>query len=127
MISKIINLKNRIKYFFEEVRESTLFFLRMPGWFLGARCRWCLVGVNIFLVIAFVLQIAAASGTGYELKRLEVAINNINKEQQRLEAEIAAVSSLATLKTKTEKLGMINAPRLKHMEAPATAVAVNSR
>lgn len=127
MINKIINLKNRIKYFFEEIHESTLFFLRMPGWFFGARCRWCLVVINIFLIVGFVLQIAAASGTGYELKRLEVAVNSINKEQQRLDAEMAAISSLAVLKIKTQTLGMINAPRLKHLEVPVTVVAVNSR
>lgn len=127
MIRYIINLKNRINYFFGEVHESTMFFLRMPGWLFGTRCRWCLVGVNIFLIIAFVLQIAAASGTGYELKRLEIAINDINKEQQKLDAEIAVVSSLATLKGKADSLVMVNAPRLKHVDIPTTIVAVNPR
>lgn len=127
MIKYIKNLKNRINYFFGEVQESTLFFLRMPGWLFGIRCRACLVVINIFLVVAFVLQIAAASGSGYELKRLEVSINNINKEQQRLEAEIAVVSSLSNLKNKSEGLAMINAPRLKHLDIPATVVAVNQR
>ena len=127
MIKYIKNLKNRINYFFGEVQESTLFFLRMPGWLFGIRCRACLVVINIFLVVAFVLQIAAASGSGYELKRLEVSINNINKEQQRLEAEIAVVSSLSNLKNKSEGLAMINAPRLKHLDIPVTVVAVNQR
>ena len=127
MIGKIIKFQNRINYFIGEIRESTIFFLRMPGWLLGTRCRLCLISANLLLIIAFVLQIAAASGTGYELKKLEKTMEEISFEQQKIEAQIASVNSLAFLKGKVESLSMVDSPRLKYLEAPATFVAVNSR
>ncbi|HRY36370.1 MAG TPA: hypothetical protein P5230_00605 [Candidatus Magasanikbacteria bacterium] len=127
MIDKIVGFKNKTNYFLNEIRESTVFFLRMPGWLFGVRGRLCLVAVNLILVVAFVLQIAAASGTGYELKKLERNIEEISFEQQKIEAQIAEVNSLASLKSRVESLSMVNTPRLKYLAIPVTSVAVNSR
>jgi len=127
MKNKFINFKNRVNYIIGELHESTVFLLRMPGWLFGSRFRFCLIGVNLLLAVVFVLQIAAASGTGYELKRLERNIQEISIEQQKIEAEMAAINSLSSLKTRIDALTMVNIPRLKHFNAPATVVAVNSR
>ena len=126
MINRLVSLKNKITFIFDELHESTMFFLHMPGWLLGRRFRYVLVLANLVLVVVFVLQIAAASGTGYELKKLEKNIEEISTEQQKIEAEIAAVNSLSSLKSRIGSLSMVAAPRLKHLEVPATSVAVNS-
>ena len=120
-------VNNQTSYFFNEVGESTAFLLQMPSWFLGTRFRFGLVMVNIVLLIAFVLQIAAASGTGYELKKLEQTKENISMEQQKIDVEIAAVNSLAYINSKMENSSMIVSPRLKYVKVPVAAVAVNTR
>ncbi len=120
-------VNNQTSYFFNEVGESTAFLLQMPSWFLGARFRFGLVMVNIVLLVAFVLQIAAASGTGYELKKLEQTKENISMEQQKIDVEIAAVNSLAYINSKMENSSMIVSPRLKYVKVPVATVAVNTR
>ncbi len=120
-------INNQTSYFFNEVEESTVFLLRMPAWFFGPRFRVGLAVVNIVLLIAFVLQIAAASGTGYELKRLEQTQEDISTQQQKIDVEIAAVNSLAYISSKMENSSMVVSPRLKYVKIPATVVAVNTR
>ena len=117
-------INNKTSYFFNEVGESTAFLLRMPAWFFGLRFRVVLATANIVLLIAFVLQIAAASGTGYELKKLEQTKENISAQQQKIEVEIAAINSMAYINAKVENSMMIASPRLKHVKVPATSVAV---
>lgn len=117
-------INHQTSYFFNEVGESTAFLLRMPAWFFGLRFRVVLATVNIVLLIAFVLQIAAASGTGYELKKLEQTKENISAQQQKIEVEIAGINSMAYINAKMENLSMISSPRLKHVKVLPTTVAV---
>lgn len=110
------------------MEESTAFFLRMPAWLFGPRFRFALAAANMVLLVAFVLQIAAASGTGYELKKLEKAQEDISVQQQKIDVEIAAINSLNYINSKVENSLMVVSPRLKHVKASAAAtVAVSVR
>ncbi len=117
----------KINSFFKQITESTMFFLQIPEWFFGLRFRWGLVVVNSFLVVIFVLQIAVSSGTGYELKKLEKKAEFLAMEQQKIEVEITAASSLAVISSKMENSSMVNSPRLKYFKPSSALVAVNSR
>jgi hypothetical protein len=117
-------VNNQTSYFFNEVGESTISILRMPAWFIGPRFRFSLAVVNIVLLVVFVLQIADASGTGYELKKLEQAQEDISVEQQKIDVEIAAINSLAYINAKMENSSMVISSRLKYVKVPVASVAV---
>jgi hypothetical protein len=96
----------------------------MNRWFFGRTCRTFLV-VSLFMFgFLYLLQTSTVSSKGYELSDLESRVQNLERDTQRLEVEIAAYRSMRSIQDRLENMDMVVAD---HVEYARTGGRVATR
>ena len=115
-MSKFLSLTN-ISHGLHRLRPSELLARGSNGW-------------NIFFGVFFVLAIMAnvvtfssASTRGYHMKKLDKRITELKRENQKLNLEIASLSSPKVFDEAAKRMGMVNVKEVRYL-SPTTGVVV---
>lgn len=81
----------------------------------------------VFLAFAasafYIVNISAISARGYDLAALEGDIEELERENQRLQFEIAKHQSMASIESRLPDLQLVAADHVQYLDAGATIVA----
>ncbi len=113
-----MSLKLRIRYqfhhFFNSIRAFTL-----PAWLTGTSARIIIIGLVIVLGIGYIAETNSLSTSGYIIHNLESQVSSAQNGVQKLESEVAANQSLASIKKRLSEVKMAPVARIKYISTDA--------
>jgi hypothetical protein len=83
-----------------------------------------LVALLVFLVMTYVIFMNAMTQKSFEIKKLSSAVDNMKRENQRLEVDIAQRESIANLSDRVAALGMVPTDKVDYVTVGSGAVAL---
>ena len=93
-------------------------------WFLGASCRFLIVGLIVFFGSLFVWKTGVVSTKGYDLNDYERELQAVQEENQRLQLAIAQAGSLKSIEERLPQLGLVAVDQVQYAAFPGTAMAL---
>lgn len=94
----------------------------LPEWTYSRPFRLSLVGLLSMCSILYVMALSQASVSGYQIRSLEKSIEQLSREQQKLEVAVMERSSLVAISKRMNSLTMVPAEKIIRLNgAPAMA------
>lgn len=90
----------------------------------SARARWGLLAFVIVLGVLFFMKTNSAATLGYHVKELDDRTRALQKESQKLDLEVAELSSMKAVALRLQTLGYVPADDLEFVEPVDASVAV---
>ncbi len=115
------------KHFFYQVRYflQALYSNALPEWIYSRLFRSSLIALCIIFGSAHIIQMSRASVTGYQIRSLEKKIDELAREQQKLEVAVMEKTSLVSLHKRLDTLQLVPAKKIiKLEEAPNIAMKI---
>jgi cell division protein FtsL len=113
--NRIKTIKNRtVKA--RTVSQLTVESKRILSFFLVS-----FVGV---IVISYVLQMTSVSTKGYEIERYEKKLENLKKENQKLQIELADLNSIYNIEEASRKLSKVGPKDINYIISSTGVVAM---
>jgi len=108
-----MSLKRRFKAQLNEFSNS-LDNLRLPTYLSGKAARIVLSLVVVFCGVGYIFQVSSTAVSGYEINSLQNQSDDLKKEIQKLQVEIADYSSLNSVQVRAKNLGMVAVGDIKY-------------
>lgn len=86
--------------------------------------RMVIFGLIILVGFVYLVQINRVSTGGFEIKELSQRMEELKKENKKLELEAAQLQSLKTIKAASEELELVGVSRVDYVTIPPSAVAL---
>lgn len=83
-----------------------------------------LVALICFVGVGYLYYINQTATGGFDIKGLEKRIENVQKENKRLEIEVANLQSLSNIEAAGQAMQLVASEHIDYLEAGTSAVAV---
>jgi len=97
--------------------------IAMRKWFFSAACRGILACTIILFGVLYVIQTSAISTAGYDIRDLERQKVELQRENQRIEYDIAKYRSMESIQARLAGMNMVPANDVQYVAMVGTAVA----
>ncbi|EKD44073.1 MAG: hypothetical protein ACD_72C00001G0002 [uncultured bacterium] len=81
--------------------------ISMPDWLSGRAMRAGLLGVVVFMSVAYMVRVNSAATRGYEAHALENKISEMHADLQSLQIKIADAGSMNTIEKNLPKMNLV--------------------
>lgn len=108
-----MSLKRRFKAQLNEL-SNYINDLRLPVFMTGKTARIVLSLVVVFCGVGYIFQVSSTAVSGYEINGLQNQSDDLKKEIQKLQVEIADYSSLNSVQKRATNLGMVAMGDIKY-------------
>jgi hypothetical protein len=92
-------------------------------WLSSAPCKIFLACLILAVGGWYIVKISAISATGYDLAALEEDIEELTRENQRLQFEIAKQQSMASIEARLPALQLVAVDGVEYLDAGGAIVA----
>jgi len=93
--------------------------ISLPTWVTGRTVRVGLMGMVMFLSVAYLLQINSAATRGYEAHELEKQVTELSTQVQNLEIKIADAGSMNNIQKRLQNMNLVTAEQITRYNAKA--------
>lgn len=93
-------------------------------WCVSTSCRVCMIALFVVFSLLYITKTSAVSTRGYTIQDLEKQKTTLLRDTQKLEVQIAANRSIASVEERVKELGMVPASGVEYLEGVQTIVAV---
>lgn len=90
---------------------------------LNNACRLVAVFAMVILGVLYVAQTSAVSTRGYEISDLQKTVQNLQRDNQKLQLQIADYSSMQSIKTRLQTMNLVAVTNLQYVTPVGTAMA----
>lgn len=90
---------------------------------LGTGFRIALISVTAVLLMCHVVKMSSISTQGYEITKLQKQIQVLEEEKQRVEVDIARLSSMEYIQTKVVQMAFVPIEKPHYMTVHGSSVA----
>lgn len=111
----------KIRYQFDDYKRviKNLFnYSRLPSWLTGRISRCFMSVVLVVCSVCYVMQIACATSSGYEMRDLQRQVNSLNEEINKINIEAVSYGSLLNLKKRIQESNMARVSNIVYVTAP---------
>jgi cell division protein FtsL len=106
---------------YQTLREKNL---AVQHWYFSTTCRVALLVVLAFFGVLYVTQISKASTQGYVMRDLQKQIQTLQQVNQKLEFEIASLSSMKSIQERLKNTDLVVADQMQYITLTGSAVAL---
>ena len=92
-----------------------------------AKTKVILISFGLVACVAYLAVINISAVKGYEIREIENEIAQAEKENKKLQIEIAELSSSYNIKNEAENLNMVEADNIVYISEGNQSVALNSK
>ena len=111
------HLAHQSRYFIQALHSFSA-----PEWFSSRWFRSVLVGSVAVFSFLYVTQMSRASVSGYQIRTLEKKIEQLAREQQKIEVLVMEKNSLSAIHKRLEGVPMVRAQKIIHLD-PVPGIA----
>ena len=97
--------------------------VKLHKYFVSTACRGILACFVIVFGVMYVIQTSAISTTGYDMRDLEKKITELERENQRVEYDIAKYRSMESIQARLAGMNMVPAGDVQYVALVGTSVA----
>jgi len=111
----------KIRYQFDNYKRviKNLFdYSRLPSWLTGRISRCSMLVVLVMCSVCYVMQIACATSSGYEMRDLQKKVNLLNEEINKINIEAVSYGSLINLEKRVQESNMSRVSNIVYVTAP---------
>lgn len=103
---------------------SALRTISVPEWVGGRIMRASLLGVVVFMSVAYLVRVNSAATCGYEAHALENQISEMNADLQTLQIKIADAGSMSSIQKKLPDMNLVAAEDYQRYNTTGGVVAM---
>src|SRR3989338_2717441 len=78
--------------------------------------KYCLIGLCFLFATLYIWQVNVASTHGYQMRDLEVAIDDMRRENQQLQFEVSSLQSIDSVTARVQMLGLTKADNVRYVK-----------
>jgi hypothetical protein len=109
-----------MKYKKQTMREKKL---AIQKWFFSTSCRVTMIGLIVLFGVLFVAKVSSVSTKGFEISDLEKSVQELERENQKLNVKIAEHRSMESIQTRLGDMNMVAASNIEYVNLVGNAVA----
>jgi len=116
-----MRLVRKIRYQFDDYKRIIKNFFdysRLPEWLTGRISRCSIFVILVVCSVCYVMQIANATSSGYEMRDLQRQVNLLNEEINKINIEAVSYGSLLNLEKRIQESGMSRVSNIVYVTAP---------
>ncbi len=98
---------------------NSLRTISVPEWISGKAMRASLLGLVIFLSVAYMVRINSASSSGYEMHAMEKQISELTTDVQGIQIKIADAGSMVNIEKRLPNLNYVAVDNIVRYNAGA--------
>ncbi|PIY97261.1 MAG: hypothetical protein COY66_00480 [Candidatus Kerfeldbacteria bacterium CG_4_10_14_0_8_um_filter_42_10] len=87
--------------------------------------RIVIFGLIIMVGLVYLIQTNQVSTGGFEIKELNKKVEQLQKDNKKLELETTKLQSLKTIKAATENMDLVSVSKIDYITLPPSAVALS--
>lgn len=103
---------------------NALYTITLPEWVSGRMMRASLLGLVLFMSVAYMVRVNSAVTRGYEAHDLEKQIAEMNVELQGMEIKIADAGSMNNIEKRLQGFNLVVVEDFQHYNASAGVMAM---
>ncbi|HBB38534.1 MAG TPA: hypothetical protein DEP63_04180 [Candidatus Magasanikbacteria bacterium] len=97
--------------------------LAVQRWLVSTTFRTMLLGAIVLFGVLYLFKVNTVSTQGFVISDLEVEIQELERENQRLDVQIASYRSMHSLEARLESTDLVAASDMQYLIPVGTAVA----
>jgi hypothetical protein len=116
------HLAHQSRYFIQALHSFS-----MPEWFSSRWFRSVLAGLVAVFSFLYVIQMSKASVSGYQIRTLEKKIEQLTREQQKIEVVVMEKNSLSAINKRLENVPMVRAQKVIRLDSAPSMARVEKK
>jgi len=103
---------------------NALCTITLPDWLSGRLVRVGLLGLVVFMSVAYMIRVNSAATRGYEAHELENKISEMNTDLQGLQIKIADAGSMNNIEKNLKDMNLVTVEEFQHYNVVGGVVAM---